>query len=57
MFWIKAILCCKYLTVDTRAVHQASIARDNDLASAMETVETVCHHNQVLAQQQHALSA
>jgi len=57
MFWIKAILRCKYLTVDKRAAHHAAIERNNDLASAMETVEYVRHHNQLLAQQQHALLA
>jgi len=57
MFWIKAILCCKYLTVDKCAAHHAAIKRENDLASAMETVASVRHQNQFLAQQQHALLA
>mmetsp|Transcript_3716 Transcript_3716/g.7613 ORF Transcript_3716/g.7613 Transcript_3716/m.7613 type:complete len:127 (-) Transcript_3716:109-489(-) len=57
MFWIKAILCCKYLTVDKCAAHHAAVKRENDLASAMETVASVRHQNQLLAQKQHALSA
>jgi len=57
MFWIKAILCRKYLRLDKRAAHQASIECNNDLSSAMKTMEIVRHHNQLLAQQQHALSA
>jgi len=58
MFWIKAILWRKYLGMDTHAANHAALERNNnDLASAMETVASIRHKNQLLAQQQHALSA
>eukprot|EP00532_Pseudo-nitzschia_australis_P014420 CAMPEP_0168283142 /NCGR_PEP_ID=MMETSP0141_2-20121125/22777_1 /TAXON_ID=44445 /ORGANISM="Pseudo-nitzschia australis, Strain 10249 10 AB" /LENGTH=78 /DNA_ID=CAMNT_0008226983 /DNA_START=668 /DNA_END=904 /DNA_ORIENTATION=+ len=44
-------------TVDKCAAHHAAVKRENDLASAMETVASVRHQNQFLAQQQHALLA
>jgi len=46
MFWIKAILQRKYLTTDSHDANHAAIERNsNDLASAMETVSSVCHKN------------
>eukprot|EP00532_Pseudo-nitzschia_australis_P010237 CAMPEP_0168230050 /NCGR_PEP_ID=MMETSP0140_2-20121125/15675_1 /TAXON_ID=44445 /ORGANISM="Pseudo-nitzschia australis, Strain 10249 10 AB" /LENGTH=192 /DNA_ID=CAMNT_0008162049 /DNA_START=344 /DNA_END=920 /DNA_ORIENTATION=+ len=58
MFWIKAILRRKYLTTERHdANHAALELTNNDLTSAMETVASVCHENQLLAQRQLALSA
>ena len=58
MFWIKAILRHKYLTSLPLGANHAALARtNNDLASTMETVASVRHENQVLAQQQVALAA
>ena len=58
MFWIKAILRHKYLASRPRGAHHVSLERtNNDLASTMETVASVHHDNQVLAQQQVTLAA
>jgi len=57
MFWIKAILRRKYLTIPHDANHAALARTNNDLTSTMETVASVHHENQLLAQRQVVLLA